>query len=70
MPGVQDLLKEALALKALDRARLIDGLMCSLDEPDPKIEEIWSRECVKRYEAFKAGRITSKPVDEVLRKYE
>ena len=70
MPGVQDLLKEALALKSVDRARLIDGLICSLDEPDPKIEEIWNRECVKRYEAFKAGRIPSRSIDEVLRKYE
>ena len=70
MAEVQDILKEALSLKAIDRARLIDGLICSLDEPDPKIDEIWSRECVKRYEAFKAGRISAKPIDEVLRKYE
>ena len=51
--------------------RGIDSIQdASLDEPDPKIDEIRGRECVKRCGAFNAVRISTKPINEVVRKYD
>ncbi len=63
-------LEEALKLRPVERAHLVEGLMSSLEKPDPDIESIWEREALKRYEQYKQKRIKSKDLGEVLRKYE
>lgn len=70
MSTYENLLQDALKLKPIDRAHLIEGLMTSLEKPDPEIEALWEQEALKRYEAYKQKRITAKDLSEVLEKYE
>jgi putative addiction module component (TIGR02574 family) len=56
MESSESLLKKALLLKPQDRFLLIDGLIRSLDEPDKKIDEIWSAEAEKRLKAHREGK--------------
>jgi putative addiction module component (TIGR02574 family) len=70
MPTHETLLEEALKLKAVDRAHLIEGLMASMEKSDPEIDGLWEQESLRRYEAYKQKRIKAKDLDEVLKKYE
>lgn len=63
-------LEKALKLQPVERAHLVEGLMSSLEKPDPDIESIWEQEALKRYEQYKQKRIKAKDLDEVLKKYE
>ena len=65
----KELLKEALQLRPAERLQLIELLTKSLDKPDPKIEHIWGEEAEKRYEALKAGKVKTIPLDEIIQKY-
>ncbi|MBC8184631.1 addiction module protein [candidate division KSB1 bacterium] len=64
------LLKDALKLRPVEKAHLIEGLMASLEKPDPDVESEWEREALRRYKAYKQKRIKAKDLDEVLKKYE
>ena len=66
----ETLLKDALKLRPVEKAHLIEGLMASLENPDPDIELAWEQEALKRYEAYKQRRIKAEVLEEVLKKYE
>jgi putative addiction module component (TIGR02574 family) len=70
MVTYENLLKNALKLSPVDRAHLIEGLMASMEKPDPEIEKLWNQEALKRYEAYKQKRIKAKDLEEILKKYE
>ena len=70
MTSHKTLLENALKLRPVDRAHLIEGLMASLEKPDPEIDSIWEQEALRRYEAYKEKRLKVKDLDEVLKKYE
>ena len=53
-------------LKAEDRFVVIEGLLKSLDIPDPKIDEIWAKEAEKRLAAYREGSLAGIPMDEVF----
>ena len=62
--GTKQVLENALALPAIDRAAIVDSLLTSLDHPDTSIDEIWTEEVEKRLAAFNAGRMKTIPTDE------
>ena len=64
------ILEDALKLPPVERAHLIEGLMASLEKPDPDIESIWEQEALTRYEAYKQELVQAKDLQEVLKKYE
>jgi putative addiction module component (TIGR02574 family) len=66
MESSESLLKKALLLKPQDRFLLIDGLIRSLDEPDKKIDEIWSAEAEKRLKAHREGKTQGVPFENVF----
>jgi len=70
MKEYENLLTNALKLKPVDRAHLIEGLMASLEKPDPEIELLWEKEALDRYDVYKKGNIKAKNVNESLSKYE
>ena len=70
MVSYEVLLENALKLRPVEKAHLIEGLMSSLDKPDPEIEVIWEQESIRRYEAYKAKLVKAKDLEEVLRRYE
>ena len=64
--STQELLTEALRLKAIERLQLVDALVASLDEPDPAVDRIWAGEAEKRLRAYDEGRLEAVPIEEVL----
>jgi len=70
MSTLENILQHALKLKPVERAHLIEGLMASMEKPDPAIEVLWDQESLKRYDAYKQKRIKAKDLDTVMKKYE
>ena len=65
----KDLLENAMKLRPVERAQLIESLMISLEKPDLEIESIWEEEAIKRYEAFIEKRVKVRDLDEVMKRY-
>lgn len=60
------ILEEALRLPETERAAVAEGLLTSLDRPDPHVDRLWAREVEDRLAAYDAGRMQAFPADEVL----
>lgn len=69
MGNTQQVLKEALTLPVLERATLVDDLLASLDQPDEHLDSLWRKEVEDRVAAYRAGKIKSVTLEEVLAKY-
>ena len=63
----QDIVSEALQLTPQERARVIDALLLSLDEPDPELDRVWAEEALARLAAVREGRMDTVPAEKVLR---
>ena len=63
------LVKQVLDLKATDRAQLVETILISLDQPDPRIDAIWADEAQRRSQALKDGTATTRPGDEVFKQF-
>ncbi|MEW6501173.1 MAG: addiction module protein, partial [Thermodesulfobacteriota bacterium] len=64
--NAEKVLEEALKLNQASRFMLIDGLLKSLDAPDPAIEAIWAAEAEQRLKAYREGRLEGVPMEEVF----
>lgn len=62
----EEMLREALRLTSLERAALIEGLMASLDRPDPEIDALWLEEAEGRMAAYRTGELPAFDADEVF----
>ena len=65
----ETLYEDALKLKPAERLHLIEKLAISLNKPDKDIEKIWAEESEKRYEALKAGKVKTIPLNEIINRY-
>lgn len=54
---------EALKLKPVERVRLAESLLGSLDRPDPEAEQLWVAESEARYQTYKKGEAEGIPLD-------
>ena len=61
---IKSIEKNALKLKPLDRIHLVENLLNSLKEPDPRIEKAWAIESEKRIAAYKNGKIKTISLEE------
>jgi len=52
-----EVLEQALHLKANEKFIIIDELLKSLNKPDRYIDEIWEDEAINRLKAYDAGKI-------------
>ena len=59
----------ARALPPAERLELVDEILGSLDETDPAMDRLWTREAEDRLAAWRRGEIHAVPLEEVLRKY-
>ena len=60
--------REALQLSEEDRARLAENLLSSLSPgEDVAAEREWLAEAERRYRAYREGKMTARPVGDVLR---
>ena len=65
----KEIRNRAMELPVLEKARLVDELLSSLDQPDEEIDALWRKEIEDRIKAYQAGKLQSVPLAEVLAKY-
>ena len=65
----QEILDRALELPTVEKARIVDELLSSLNPPDEAIDALWREEVEDRIKAYNAGALKSVSLDEVLAKY-
>ena len=66
----QNILDRALNLSDADKAFIIDQLRASLDQRYEAIDAQWGREAEQRVEDYKAGRLSSVSMEQLLPKYD
>ncbi|MBF0479492.1 MAG: addiction module protein [Candidatus Omnitrophica bacterium] len=54
---VKNIEKNILQLSPIQRLRMVDNILASLDKPDPEIEREWGVESDKRLAAYKNGKL-------------
>jgi putative addiction module component (TIGR02574 family) len=64
---VREIVEKAVQLTPPERARVIDALLCSLDQPDARIDSAWGEEAEARLQAIRDGRLATVPADQVLK---
>jgi len=62
--------QEVFDLKPLDKIRLIDQLLLSLDLPNKELDQIWTQEAERRIDVYEEGKTQATDVYEVLTKYD
>lgn len=66
--SVAELEREARRLPEQDRALLAQHLIASIDPgEDIDAEAAWLEEAERRYQAYRQGKLTAKPADQVFR---
>lgn len=65
METLDQLAKKAMGLRPIERIRLVEAILYSLDKPDPDIEKSWVAESEARYEAYKRGELETHDWDEI-----
>ena len=68
MESADQLAKKALQLSPIERIRLVEAILYTLDKPDPTIEKSWIAESEARYEAFKKGELKATDWNEVRKR--
>jgi putative addiction module component (TIGR02574 family) len=69
MESVDQLAKKAAGLQPIERIRLIEAILYSLDKPDSDIEQSWIAESEARYEAYTRGELEVIDWDEIKKRY-
>ncbi len=64
--SAENLLRQALQLPPNDRAALVEGLITSLDKPDPELDALWLKEAESRMAAFRSGELDAVDADQVF----
>jgi len=70
METLDQLAKRAIGLRPIERIRLVEAILYSLDKSDPDIEKSWVAESEARYEAYRRGELESYDWDELKKGYE
>ncbi len=65
----KQILDLVLRLPAIEKARLIDHLLSSLDKPDEAIDALWRQEIADRIKAYQAGNLRTISLEQILAKY-
>ncbi len=63
----KELEKNTLKLNAIEKIRLIEKLISSLDKPDPEIEKSWVKEAESRFFAYEKGNLKTLPFEDVVK---
>ena len=69
MANPKEIIKEALSLTPVEKAKLVDHLLSSLDKPDKEIDELWAKEAESRIDAYEKGKLTAVSLEKILEKY-
>ena len=67
--ATKTLSQQARKLSTEERIELVDDILTSLDEPNPTIDRLWTKEAEDRLAAYRRGEIKALSLEEVLAKY-
>jgi len=56
-------------LSPVDKLKLVDFLLLSIDKPNPKIEKVWEEEAEDRFNAYERGEIKSEPYEIFMKRF-
>ena len=68
MQGISELIQEASSLPIEARAKIVDSLLRTLNQPNPEIEAQWTAVAKRRLAELKSGRVKPIPSDQVFAK--
>ena len=63
------LVEQARELSPQDRIALVEDVLDSLDQADPKIDRLWAKEAGERLAAYRRGEIRAKDLSDIIAKY-
>ena len=61
-----EILEQVLKLRPEERFLVVEGILKSLDTPDEKIDEIWAEEAEERLRAYRDGKLSAIPMEDVF----
>ena len=61
-----EILEKALRLPPEDRFVIVEGLLKSLNVPDPDLDRVWADEAERRLAAYRNGELPATPIDDVF----
>ncbi len=64
--GTRELLEQALKLDPSERLELVDGVLHSLDRPDPAIDQVWLEEAERRLTLYRAGKVRGIAAEDIV----
>jgi len=70
MESIDQLAEKVIGLRPIERIRLVEAILYSLDKPDADIEESWVAESEVRYQAYKRGELQAYDWDEIKNRHE
>ena len=70
MESAEQLAKKAAELQPVQRVRLVEAILYSLDKPDSNIEQSWIAESEARYKAYKRGELKAVDWNEIKKRHE
>jgi len=70
MNSAKDIINQAMALPAEERAIIVEQLLLSLDAPDEELDRIWAEEAEARLDAYERGEIETVSIQEAMAKYD
>jgi putative addiction module component (TIGR02574 family) len=63
------LLSQIRALPDEEKIRVLEALLTDLDKSDDEIDHVWAVEARKRWESYKAGKLTTVSYEEVMNRF-
>ncbi len=69
MSNTKEIIKEALSLKPVEKAKLVDQVLSSLDNSDIEIDELWAKEAESRIDAYDKDKLRATSLAKILEKY-
>ncbi len=70
MESVSQLAKKAIEFEHVERIRLVEAILHSLNKPDRDIEQSWIADSEARYAACKRGELDAVDWEEIKKRYQ
>ncbi len=65
----EEILKKVRALSDQEKIELVEAILKEIESPDPEIDRIWTEEALKRWQAYKEGKVDITSYDKLMAKY-
>ena len=65
----QEVVEKIRELPDIEKLAVVDSVLLELDRPDPEIDQVWTDEARRRWQAYREGRAGHVSYAEVMSKY-